>query len=74
MKKRKPPRCKECGKYAYPTRFAAVNGALGRVLRGARPLRIYRAHGGWHLTGQLKTEADRIREHAHVYPATRQPA
>lgn len=51
MTRRKPrhPRCPVCGKRCYPNAEDAAVVALKRSAL-AGPLRVYAAHGTWHLT------------------------
>lgn len=51
-RKKKAPRCPTCGKHCFGTFAAAVRSVNGRIKRGAPPLRIYQAHGFYHMTKQ----------------------
>lgn len=56
MTKPKPKRCPVSGKYMYPTREAALDGAIGSVKARHVDLRIYECPdcNALHLTRRLK--------------------
>lgn len=58
MSRKKPKRCPTTGKFMYPTREAAVDGAIGSVRDRCNALRIYTCPdcGHFHLTKRIQSE------------------
>lgn len=58
MSRVKPKRCPKTGKFMYPTREAAVDGAIGSVRDRCSGLRIYTCPhcATYHLTKRLEPE------------------
>lgn len=57
--RRKTPRCKACGKKAYPSVEAVIHAINGRIRVGAAPLRFYKCPISgyrYHMTKKLKHE------------------